>query len=315
MVVRMIGKRREKPKFSVGELRAFLEDSLGFELESLKMLKSVNALNFKAIRRRDGFAFTVKGIPVWRRDGYDRLTVHLREMEGSKTVSRLFERECPPSFRGYDLLCLTWCDGTGLPVDRLTDEELLGFLDDYRAFSEAMQKATCILPQYEFVRWRAEALEKCRGFWGGLMRPIVELAEPELTGFRADRLRVTHGDLHPGNFAFSAGRVSGFFDIEGFTWGYPAWDLVRYFIFSCEHLRWYQFRRRHRLFGHFQTAVRLMGYPCDEWIASINAYWLEKVDKKTHGRRIGPFQALPLLAGVGLYRRFREIVFGIIPNT
>lgn len=311
----MFGKRRTRQTFASGELRAVLETSLGFRLRALTPLKSVNALNFKAVREGDGFVFTVKCMPTWRRIRFEQLLVHLREMEGSKTVTRLFARECPRTFGDYDLVCLTWCEGTGIPADRLTEAQLIGFLEDYRAFSDAMQKATCILPQYEFVRWRAEALEKCRGFWGGLMRPIVELAEPELTGFRADRLRVTHGDLHPGNFAFSAGRVSGFFDIEGFTWGYPAWDLVRYFIFSCEHLRWYQFRRRHRLFGHFQTAVRLMGYPCDEWIASINAYWLEKVDKKTHGRRIGPFQALPLLAGVGLYRRFREIVFGIIPNT
>lgn len=309
----MFGKRRMPLAFSIAELKAALERSLGFGIRSLTQLKSVNAANFKAVREHDGFAFTVKCIPPWRREQFEKLIVHAQEMKGTKAAFRLFERECPPSFRGYDLVCLNWCEGKGIPADGLTERELVDFLDDYRTFSAALQKATRILPQYEFVRWRAEALGKCRGFWGGLLRPVVEMAESELTGFRGDRLRVTHGDLHPGNFAFDRGRVSGFFDIEGFTWGYPAWDLVRYFIFSCEHLHWYECRRRRRLFGHFRTAVRQMGYPCDEWIASINAYWLEKVDKKTHGRsRIGPFQALPLLADAGLYRRFRAVVFDIM---
>ena len=304
----MIGKYRMKPCFSTGELKARLEKSLGFGLRSLECLKSVNAVTFKAVRAGDGFAFAVRCVPERQRDRLERLIAHLREMAGSKAVTRLFERECPPTFRGYSLICLTWHEGRSVSADRLSEQELIAFLDDYRALSDAMQRATHVLPQYPFCGWHAEVLGRCRGFWGGLIRPLVEMVKPELTGFRADRLRVTHGDLHPGNFSFFGGRVSGFFDIGGFTWGYPAWDIMRYFVFSGEHLRWYEYRSRRRLFGHFRTAVRHMGCPREEWIASINAHWLEKLDKKTHGRkRIGPLQAIPLLAGARLYRRFLRI--------
>lgn len=309
----MFGKRRTSQTFANSELRAVLETSLGFRLRALTPLKSVNALNFKAVREGDGFVFTVKCMPTWRRIRFEQLLVHLREMEGSKAVARLFARECPRTFGDYDLVCLTWCEGSGIPADRLTETQLIGFIEDYRAFSDAMQGASRILPQYPFSRWREEAVEKCRGSWGRLLRPLIEMAEPDLSGFREDRLRVTHGDLHPGNFAFKDGRVSGFFDIEEFTWGYPAWDILRYFVFSCEHLHVFERRRRRRLFDHFRTAVRHLPYPCDEWIAAINACWLERVNKKLHGRAPGPLQVLQLHAAAGTYRRLREIVFDIIP--
>ncbi len=68
---------------------------------------------------------------------------------------------------------------------------------------------------------------------------------------------MTHGDLHPKNFAFQDGRVSGFFDVEGLTLGYPAWDILRYLTFSIDHLRFYERHRTRAILSRFAQAVQL----------------------------------------------------------
>ena len=294
--------------FAPGELKAELERSLGFAIRSFRRLKCVNSMNFKAVRDSDGFAFTVKCMPEWRKFGYDQTVLHLRELRGSKSVQRVFERECPERFRGHYLLCLAWCEGTGVSPDRMTVGELKAFLDDYISFSAALQSATRVLPAYPTVRWRREALAKCRGFWGGLLKKAIEATPEEESGFREDRLRVTHGDLHPGNFAFANGRVTGFLDVEGLTLGYPAWDLIRYFYFGASHLSWWRFLRRRRLMNRFATAVRHLPYDREEWIVSINALWFEQLWKKMDGGRFGPVSIGKILIRCLVFRRFRAEV-------
>ena len=294
--------------FAPGELKAELERSLGFAIRSFRRLKCVNSMNFKAVRDSDGFAVTVKCMPEWRKLGYDQTVLHLRELRGSKSVQRVFEQECPERFRGHYLLCLAWCEGAGVSPDRITADQLRAFLEDYLGFSAALQNTTGSLPAYPTVRWRREALAKCRGFWGGLLKKAIEAIPEEESGFREDRLRVTHGDLHPGNFAFANGRVTGFLDVEGLTLGYPAWDLVRYFYFCASHLGFWQIRRRRLLLERFAETVRYLPYECDEWKASINAIWFEQVWKKTDGRRLSPAAVAQLLAVNRIFRRFEKAV-------
>ena len=294
--------------FAPGELKAELERSLGFAIRSFRRLKCVNSMNFKAVRDSDGFAFTVKCMPEWRKLGYDQTVLHLRELRGSKSVQRVFEQECPERFRGHYLLCLAWCEGAGVSPDRMTVDQLKSFLDDYLGFSAALQNTTCSLPAYPTVWWRQEALAKCRGVWGGLLKRAVEAIPEEESGFRKNRLRVTHGDLHPGNFAFADGHVTGFLDVEGLTLGYPAWDLIRYFYFCASHLRFWQIRRRRLLADRFREAVRYLPYDREDWKASINASWFEQVWKKTDGRRLTPLAVVQLLAGNRIFRRFEKTV-------
>lgn len=305
---RDLGDISMRVDFAPGDLKAELERSLGFAIRSFRRLKCVNSMNFKAVRDSDGFAFTVKCMPEWRKLGYDQTVLHLRELRDSKSVQRVFERECPERFRGHYLLCLAWCEGVGVSPDRMTADQLKAFLDDYLDFSAALQNTTCSLPAYPTIRWRQEALAKCRGLWGGLLRKTIEEIPEEWSGFRADRLRVTHGDLHPGNFAFADGRVTGFLDVEGLTLGYPAWDLIRYFYFCASHIGFWRFCSRRLLMDRFADAVRYLPYDREEWEMSINASWFEQIWKKTDGRRIGCASVFQLLPRARLFRRFRGIV-------
>ena len=297
-----------KQLFKSEELKAELERTLGFRLAEFTRLKCVNSVNFKAVRSGDGFAFTVKCLEARRKFGHDLIARHLRELEGARVPQRVFEKECPNSFNGYYLICLKWCDGKPVWPDRLSEVETEAFLDDYLAFSQALQRTTKHIKPYPAAKWRADALERCTRGWGRLVRPCVEECRPEESFFREELLRVTHGDLHPKNFAFHHGRVSGFFDLEGLTLGYPAWDVLRYLTFSIDHLRFYERHRARTILERFALAVRKLPYSADEWTAAINVTWLEQVYKKLCTRRVTLWQALHLRLHARLYRQLRQLV-------
>ena len=297
-----------KQLFKTGDLKTELERALGFRMAEFSRLKCVNSINFKAVREGDGLAFTVKCIEPRRKFGYDLIVRHLRELEGSLSSQRVFEKECPPSFCGYGLICLKWSAGGPVWPDRLSEAEMDAFLDDYLEFSVALQRTTHHIQPYPAAKWRTDALVRCARGWGRFVRPYVEECRPEESFFRSERLRVMHGDLHPGNFAFQGGRVSGFFDVEGLTLGYPAWDILRYLTFSIDHLPLYERFRTKRILARFAQAVRKMPYPPEEWIVAINVTWLEQVYKKLCTRRVSLLQALQLRLHARLFRRLRRIV-------
>lgn len=293
--------------FDTQGLKRALEEGLGFRIGTFKRLKCVNSVNFRAVRESDGFVFTVKCLPAWRRFGYDLIVRHLAELEGSRAPRRIFEKECPAKFGDFDLICLAWCDGGPLFPDRLSNEQFLAFLDDYLAFSRVLQRTTGHIRPYPAAEWRAEALARCSTGWGRLVLQEVKACREEESSFRPELLRVTHGDLHPGNFAFSGGRVSGFFDVEGLTQGYPAWDILRYITFSIDHLRFYERFRRRKILKRFAEAVRHLPYSREEWIVSINVTWLEQVHKKLETAKVGFLQAVQLRLHAGLYRELKAI--------
>ena len=297
-----------KQLFKTGDLKTELERALGFRMVEFARLKCVNSINFKAVREGDGLAFTVKCIEPRRKFGYDLIVRHLRELEGSLAPQRVFEKECPASFCGYGLICLKWIVGGPVWPDRLSETEMDAFLDDYLEFSVALQRTTHHIQPYPAAKWRMDALVRCAEGWGRMIRPFVEECGPEESFFRPERLRVMHGDLHPKNFAFQGGRVSGFFDVEGLTLGYPAWDILRYLTFSIDHLPLYERFRTKRILARFAQAVRKMPYPPEEWIVAINVTWLEQVYKKLCTRRVSLLQALQLRLHARLFRRLRRIV-------
>lgn len=297
-----------KQTFKTEDLKAELERSLGFRMSEFTRLKCVNSINFKAVRGEDGFCFTVKCLELRRRFGYDLIVRHIRELEGSLAPQRVFERECPASFCGYGLICLKWCVGGPVWPDRLSAAEMDAFLDDYLGFSEALQRTTQHIQPYPAAKWRTEALLRCARGWGRLVRPHIEDCKVEESFFRKESLRVTHGDLHPKNFAFQDGRVSGFFDVEGLTLGYPAWDILRYLTFSIDHLRFYERHRTRAILSRFAQAVRKMPYSAEEWIVSINVTWLEQVHKKLNKPRVGLLQAVQLCLHARLFLALKRIV-------
>lgn len=304
----------EQP-FATEELKEELERALGFRLRELTRLDGASALNFKAVRETDGMTFAVKCSPFDRQVMFDHLTENLKKLEGSKAVRRIFERECPPTFRGCNVVCMTWCGGERLFPDRLTREQLAVFMDDYLEFSKAMQRVENPYPATDLRLVRQALLLSFTGFWGGLLRRFVdrEIAEDSVV-YRPELMRTVHSDFHHGNFLFVDGRVNGYLDLEEFRKGYPAEDIMRYFICAAEHLRWYELHRLRRILACFEQAVRQMPFAKEEWLLAVNGRFLTKVGGITCGKRIGPFRYLNLVFKARFYRRLRNRLADIRPE-
>lgn len=298
-----------KQVFETAELKAELEQALGFRLCALERLDGASALNFRAVRERDGLTFLVKCSPPVRQVMFEHLVRHLEEMEGTKAVRRLFARECPASVHGFNLVCLSWCPGVRMFPDELTDGQLIAFLDEYLVFSAAMQRATLIVPHDPVSTWREDAWRNCRGIVAAPLRRLLarELPADEVA-YREDRVRVIHGDFHHGNFLFADGRLTGIFDLEEFCGGYPADDIVRYFVCAAEHLRWYEQGRKRRLLRMFEIAVGHLPYPADEWLTAVDGLLVRKISRKTADRAPGLWQVANLLFRARFYLALKRIV-------
>ena len=299
--------------FETAELKAELERSLGFRLKSLVRLDGASTLNFRAERESDGLLFAVKCSPKFRQVMFDHLVAHLRETEGTKAVKRLFAAECPATFREYNVICLSWCAGERKFPDELTEPQLIALLDDYLAFSEAMQKATGIVPHDPMLAWREAALKNCRGLAGqGLSKLIGRELPVEGVTYRKEFLKTVHGDFHHGNFLFVDGKVNGFFDLEEFCEGYPTDDIVRYFVCAVEHLKGFGVFRLGRILEQFAAAVRHLPYSREEWEVAINCLLLRKIYMKVKDGPVGFARAVNLLFRARLYRRMKGIVRRIL---
>ena len=285
-----------------------LEKSLGFALRPLERQDGEINLNFRAVRATDGLTFAVKCSPPEKRAAFAALCGHLKVLEGAKAARRLFP-DALARFRDYDVLCLSWCDGVRLFPDRLTDAQMEALADDYLEFSEALQRTEPSCPPDDCVAMRRFALGKCRGFWS---RGVRRLLERELTEesvrIRPEKTRLIHGDLHHGNFLFRDGRVSGFFDFENVTEGYPAEDFVRYFVCASEHLRWYEQHRKRRILRLFRIAAARLGYPADEWETALNRLLVSKIARKAADRGLGFWMSVNLLYRSRYYRALKGIL-------
>ena len=298
-----------KQDFKTEELKQALEAALGFTLRELVRLDGASALNFRAVRDSDGLTFAVKCSPKSRQVMFDHLVRHLEETKGTKAVTRLFAGTCPPEFRGYNVICLSWCAGVRLFPDQLTSEQLRAFLDDYQEFSAAIQRSTTVNPPDPIEKWRKIALANCRGISGRILRAFIERELPEdEVRYRRDRLSVIHGDFHHGNFLFVDGRVAGFFDLEEFCGGTPADDIVRYFVCAAEHLKWYEQRRKGRILRRFAEAVAYLPYSAEDWRTAIDGLLVRKIFAKTCERPAGVIQDLNLLYRARFYLALRRLV-------
>ena len=289
-----------EPGFDVA-LHDALEQALGFPLKPLERLDGVINLNFRAVRTTDGLTFAVKCSPPEKRAAFAALCGHLAALEGTKAARRLFP-DALAQFRGYDILFLSWCDGERLFPDRLTDGQMTALADDYLDFSRALQRTQPSCPPDDCITMRRFALGKCRGVWScGVRRLLERELTEEGVRLRPEKTRLIHGDLHHGNFLFKDGRVSGFFDFENVTRGYPAEDFVRYFICAAEHLRWYEQHRKRRILRLFRTAVARLGYPADEWETALNRLLVSKIARKAANRGLGFLMSANLLCRARYY--------------
>lgn len=274
--------------FKTEELKADLEERLGFALSSLERLDGASALNFKAVRASDGFMFAVKCWPKGRYGLFELTKEHLADLRGSMAVQRVFETECSEDFAGCKRLCVSWCPGVRRFPDTLSDDEYRLFLGDILVFFADLQHVRRVFPAVPALEIKRQALEKCRGIGGWILRKVLgSIPDDDLT-YREEYVRNIHSDFHHGNFLFEDGRVAGFMDLEEIRKGYPTEDLMRYLICAKEHLRWYAFSRARRTRWCFREAVRLLPYTKHEWALGIAARFMIKVAMNTgHKKRIG----------------------------
>ena len=192
----------------------------------------------------------------------------------------------------------------GLPVADYGKYAIVAILDSVEGFSDAALWKT---PD-DCAAMRRLALGRCRGFWS---RGIRRLLERELTEdgvrLRSEKTRLIHGDLHHGNFLFKDGCVSGFFDFENVTQGYPAEDLIRYFVCASEHLRWYEQHRKLRILDLFRIAVARLPYPADEWATALNRLLVLKIARKAADRGLGFLMSVNLLFRARYYRTLKRV--------
>lgn len=289
------------------DLKTALEKAVGFELLPLKRLDGTLTLNFKAVRASDGFAFAVKCSPPERHGSFESLARNFEALDGAKTARRIFP-EALRKFGDYDVLCLSWCEGVRLFPDRLTDAQMESLVDDYLDFSAALQHARPSCPPDDCAAARRKALAGCRSRWSAGIRRMLEceLTESAVT-LRPGLTRLIHGDLHHGNFLFRDGRVSGFFDFENITRGYPAEDMIRYFVCASEHLRWYEQHRKRRILRLFRIVVRRMPYGLAEWNAALDRLLVSKIARKVSDSGLGLLMSANLLFRARYYRAMKRI--------
>lgn len=299
--------------FRTDELREAIERSCGIGPIGLARLPGrANSLNFVA-RPASGDKFVVKCSPKDHFEGFQRLLAHLDELEGSKAVRRV-HRCAVEKFAHYNVVCLSWCEGERLFPDFLSRDELHLFLDDYLRFSHALQKATHVMPPMDprgnmrhVQEWfHGPLADRFKAEIAALMRPVDIV-------YRADRLRVIHGDFHHGNFLFKDGRLAGVFDLEEFRYGYPADDIVRYFVCAAEHLRWFELARRTKVTAAFAEAVRYLPYGRHEWMVAINGLHLRMLESRAE-RGYGPLGTFDLRRKSRLYSALREVVEACAPG-
>lgn len=298
------------------ELRAALTSALGFPIAPLEQLDGRTTLNFKAVRETDGFTFAVKCVPPGKRESFMRIARYLDALGdgGGRISARLFAERFN-SFREYDVMCLSWCDGVRLFPDRLSETQVKALVDDYLELSVAMQRVCPEGSRIDYPAMRRRAIADCGGVWAGGVRRILEM---ELTEDRVadhpELLKVIHGDMHHGNFLFCGGGVAGFLDFECITEGYPSEDLIRYFVCASEHLRWYGQHRKRRILKLFGVAVERSPFSREEWTAAIDRALLDKIAHKVKGRGCGFLMAVNLLFRAKYYRKLRQVAITACAN-
>lgn len=293
--------------FKAKDLKAELEQSLGFGLRTFERLPGrANSLNFAA-QPDSGERFVVKCAPRERTAEFRRLVVHLDELDGTVAV-RHVHRRALAVFSHYNIVCLSWCKGVRLSPDRLSRDGMRHFLDEYLRFSESLQRTSAILPPMD----PRENMRHVQDWFHGPLADrfkaeIRDLMDPDDLTYRPSALKVIHGDFHHGNFLFADGRLSGIFDLEEFRYGYPAEDIVRYFVCASEHLRWFEVLRRRRIREAFAETVRYLPYPRHEWMVAINGLHLRMLESRAE-RGYGPLGTIDLRRKSRLYAAFRRIV-------
>ena len=298
--------------FELVQLKEHLERCLGWRLQVIVPIGNASgSLNYRAVREMDGFPFLVK---LKRKTGRDidrmldnALTRQLEALSGTKVVKNLFGNQLE-DFAEYRLRCLTWCEGGAVYPDLLTDEELFGILNDHKVLIAALQQTEPSMPARDGVASFMRIKAGLRGLGGFLLkRALVQMMSAAVIAHDPTRIKVIHGDFHAGNFSVLDGRVTGIFDLEESRYGYPAEDIVRYYVCAIEHLCWLAWYRYNRILDSFAKAVRALPYPADEWHVAINGLLLYKVLRKVE-KGCGTGRSLNLLWRLGLYRRMNELV-------
>ena len=218
-----------RPRFDIGELRAFLEEKLETRFVRFDLITTCSRPeNFRA-ETADGRRLAVKCVPAEKtriRYFADHFVPHLEELRGSRAIQLVGS---PLKFADCTVAVVEWCPGRRVMPDRLTDAQFAELVSTYREFSASLQNVSQVLPPRPNLKVREKALAPLSAPSCRWLRDFVERALTDgVLAYDASRLRVIHGDFHHGNFHFDGNRMTGIMDLEDFRYGYPADDWMRY---------------------------------------------------------------------------------------
>ncbi len=267
------------PSYSTDELKVFLEKRLG-KLVLFKMVLQCSRPENFWVETARGERLVVKCV-VPKGDVtsgfYERFLPHLEELKTCPEAVHLVYG--PWDFNGRTVVALARAGGGRILPDRLTAAQKENLLRAYGSFSDAMQRASNILPPRDSLTEFQETRQVLDSFGCRFLRDrLLTMIPEESLAYDPKRLKVIHGDFHHGNLHFDCDRVSGILDFEEFRYGYAADDWVRYLVCGAEHLKWFDFAGRRRILKFFSELLPLA--PADEWHLAVNSLLVRKLHRR-----------------------------------
>lgn len=298
-----------KPIVDTAELKRVLESTLGGKIARMDLVQDCSRPENFAVRMADGVRYAVKCCKLTPSTTYyvDATIAHLQELEaaGAKSI-RLVK---PPFYFGenFRVVITSWCFGERIMPNKLTERQQDEFLKCYREFAECMQHTTHVLPPNDPRKVREEVISKItEPTFNRLFASVMPWFGDEYFAYRNDELKVTHADMHHGNFFWSGDEITGFLDLEDFRYGYATDDLIRYIVCAAEHSLWYDFQAKRRLLKIFKRMIPL--YPAHQWHIAINWLLIRKAHRRLRKTSSKTWYYLNMKFRIGLYRKLHAMV-------